>query len=262
MRYIPENRKSSGFSLVELLVISPLLILVVAVLIDFMISITGDALRSRERNTLVYSVQEALNQIDSDVRLSTDVVYSTGTLTSPLGSNNSFAGTSAFTSSSNVLVLELRATDKSPLDPTREFRYYANSPNPCSGVVGAEYNESVLYKVVYFLDGTNLTKRTLVDFGGRSVCSVGVDPNTQRIYQHNSCKAQTNLSVCYTKDTILAQNITDIEFLYYTTRSSTSAVTPAPDMDFRSVRATITGQKDVAGSSIEQTSTIRSGRMN
>lgn len=257
MRYMPSaHSKLRGFTLVEVLVISPILVIVVAVMIGFFVSLTGDALMSRERNSMVFYLQSALNDIEDDISLSTDVVHQTGILPSPQGSDSNFSGTTQFESSSDTLVLERLATTDSPLSASRQLLYFADSPSPCSSPEG---NDVVTYRVVYFLDGTNLTKRTLVDFGGRSVCGVS-DVNSDGIYQRNSCKT-TDLSLCYSRDIIVAQNISDIEFLYYQSPTSVSPSAPSTD-GLASIRTTITGQKSIAGSTIEQSLSLRAARIN
>jgi type II secretory pathway pseudopilin PulG len=261
MRFTCEDRsKNSGFTLVEMLVVSPLLVLIVAVLIGFFVTLTGDALRMRERNTFAYSIQNALHEIERDIRYSTGVVYQTGTLQPGQGSNSSFTGTSPFTTNSNTLVLELRATDKNPLDPSRKFLYYANSPNPCNGTLGPEYNETVSYQVIYFLDSGNLTKRTIVDFGGRTVCGVS-SPSHAGIFQYNSCK-NTASEWCYARDAIIATNVNSLNFQYYLTPTSTSAVTPSANVDIVSVNTSIQASKEVAGSTISHSMSLRASRIN
>lgn len=259
MRYTHATNKPrpSGFTLVELLVISPLLIILVAVLIGFFVALTGDALVSRERNTMVYGLQNALAEVENDIRFSNSIVYQTGPLPLGQGSDNNFSGESQFTSNADVLILELNATDKSPLDPSRKLLYYSNSPQPCSN---PEFNDTVKHRVIYFLDGTNLTKRSIVNFNGQTVCGVS-SPNSSGIYQRNSCKT-TNDSTCFTRDTVLAGDISDIDFKYFLTRTSQTPTTPTASTELSSVEVTIVGQKQSAGSTISQSVSLRAAKIN
>lgn len=259
MQHSHENRKA-GFTLVEVLVISPILVILVAVLIGFMVNLTGSALQARQRTALVYSIQEALSQIESDVRSATEVTANTGLIDAPQGSNSGFAGTSAFASSSTVLVLQHHATTKNPLDPSRSLLYYADSPNAC-GSTGMEYNDKVTLFTVYYKDGTNLKRRTIVDFDGRRVCNVGTNENMAGIWQKNTCNTiGTAPSGCFSRDLVVLENVNTVNFAYYL--SPSSSVSTSNFADVRTVGATLSGRVTAAGVQLDQSLSIRATRIN
>lgn len=255
------TKRHAGFTLVEVLIISPLVILVVALIVAVMVGMAGTALQTRERNNLTYDMQEGLNQIESDIRLATRVVDATGTLATGQGSNNNFTGTAAFSTSAVVLVLEQYSTSKSPLDPARTLLYYS-SPNACDSSQ-RHLNPTLQHQVIFFLDDGTLKRRTIVDFAADTVCDSGTTDtlasvNSPGIWQRNSCKT-TDTSRCFSLDTIIARNISSVNFLYY---DSSSDTTPsAPSDTTASIRTTITGAKPVAGDTITHTASLRASRI-
>lgn len=61
--------RTSGFTLVELLVIAPLVILLIGALVGVIVHLSGSALRSQARVQLQLDVLSALDQIEQDVKL-------------------------------------------------------------------------------------------------------------------------------------------------------------------------------------------------
>src|SRR5680860_246141 len=109
-RQIPRR----GFTLVEMLIVAPIIILVIGIFISAIINITGDVMSVRGVNSLSLSIQDALNRINQDVEASGGYLATNNiTLTSGQGYDN---GTSAFHNAStdaaigNMLVLNTYAT--------------------------------------------------------------------------------------------------------------------------------------------------------
>lgn len=59
-----------GFTIVELLVIAPIVILTITAFISVIVNMTGDVLASRSSNLVAYDIQDALSRIEEDVKLS------------------------------------------------------------------------------------------------------------------------------------------------------------------------------------------------
>ena len=62
--------QTGGFTLVEMLIIAPIVILVIGVFVSAIVNMTGEVLSVRGANALTYNVQNALNTIDADVKAS------------------------------------------------------------------------------------------------------------------------------------------------------------------------------------------------
>ncbi|MDO4773638.1 MAG: hypothetical protein Q4A37_00745 [Candidatus Saccharibacteria bacterium] len=70
----------TGFTLVEILVIAPVVILVLAGLVATIVFSTGSAMRSSARSQLQYEVLAALDRIEADVKLSKSLTIHNGGL--------------------------------------------------------------------------------------------------------------------------------------------------------------------------------------
>ena len=62
---------SKGFTLVEMMVIAPIVILLIGAFIAAIVGLTGEVMSSRGSNVVAYDLQDALNRIEEDVKLST-----------------------------------------------------------------------------------------------------------------------------------------------------------------------------------------------
>lgn len=247
MQYTHHNEQR-GFTIVELLIVTPMVILVVALMIGYSVSLTGDALVSRERTNTTFVAQNALNRIEQDVRLSYLLYATSGTLTSPQGSNNGFTGTSAFANPASYLVLGQYATSTSPNSRDRALIYYANRPNACGA--NQEYNESMKIMVIYYLDGTTLKRRTVLpSYVSSDICGTP--------WQRNSCKTGLSTSdQCRATDEVIAEDVSSLSFAYYNAASDTDTI-DEPTEETTTVLATMTVSKSVAGRTASSTNVIR-----
>lgn len=244
--------RERGFTLVEILVVVPIVILVVAVLIGFLVTLTGDALVSRERAEIVYSSQDALNQIEQDIRLTKSFRSSSGALPSPQGSNSNFNGTAAFTSSNNHLVMEQYATTNQPTYSNRDLVYYEGEPNPCGPQ--QQYNDTLETMVIYFVDNGDLRRRTIVEPDG-NLCGGA-------IWQKNSCKVSAySYARCDVADTILATDVSQFTIQYYT-RADLSIPPAIIDDSVMTADVTLTITKTVAGENVSHTAVMRADKLN
>lgn len=243
---MPSIRSKSGFTVVELLIVTPFVVLIVATIVGLVVSLTGDALVARERTNTVFIAQNALDRIEQDVRISNTILETSGTLPTPQGRNSSFTGTTAFATPASYLVLEQFGTTQSPYNSTRSLVYNANQPNPCGSDQARNIPMSI--KVIYYLDGTTLKRRVIVPTSG---------PFCGDVWQRNTCKTGLNTgNQCKAYDEVIAENVSSISYAYYQAPGDTSPVS-SPDATTRTVLATITVTKPVAGRTITNTSVMR-----
>lgn len=149
------NRRKApeaGFTLVELLVVIPLVILVISAMVVAVINLSGASMRSSARAHLQNEVLAALDQIEQDVRLSVD-----------------FSGMTT----DRVSIHNL-ATSANPLNVDRKlFRR-----NDCSVATGGlSVSEALLYKTDFVVSGNALRRVVSLDSGCTSapVWQKGVD---------------------------------------------------------------------------------------
>lgn len=238
MRANPSVRThEAGLTLIEMLVVAPLVILLIGVSLGYISSLTGQGLQTRQKNLLAYNTQASLDDIEVNANQATSFLSNTTGVVSPQGRNNSSTQFISNSGGANgTLIMKSAATTKSPYDPTRAL-IYTGSGSSCN-----ESNAILTYTTVYFIASGQLFKRTIL-------------PNTAACappYQQNSC-ASTSMSssICKVEDEKLADNVSDfsISYLY-----DDSAATPE---SADTVSVSLTLSKPTAGQTITYTGTVR-----
>lgn len=243
--------KTSGFTLVEMLIVGPVALLVISGFIAMMVTMVGDVMVSYGRNGLTHDIQGSLDTIEQDVRLSTQFLTTTGTMPTPQGKDGSV---SAFTSTGGDLILGEIATDKSPLDPTRKFIYY-DTPNGCADPAQQYKNRILFTTVMYTLRNGSLWRRTFVPAPGGTLCD--------QPWQVNTCApgyAATDTQ-CKTNDTEVMKNVSTFTVTYYADGSSTTPIGAASASTASTVAVQINGQQTVAGRTLTATASVRATKL-
>lgn len=251
------TRKNAGFTLIELLVIAPIAILVITGFVAVMINLVGDVLITQQRNTAAYETQDGLDQLEQDIRLSTTILDTTGSLTSPYGSNS---GTGPFTASSTLdgssdgpaLILSTYATTANPLSSSRTL-VYTNQP---TGSCASPYtsNTPLAYTIVYFVKNGSLWRRTIVPTG-TTLCNGPA-------WQKSSCQpGQT----CPTLDRQVVSNVSSVNVTYYIESYGPYGVTTKTSLTTgdnpTSARVVINTSKNVAGNAVTSSMPIYASRL-
>jgi Tfp pilus assembly protein PilE len=247
---------SSGFTLIEMLVVAPVAILAIGGFIALMVSMVGSVMITRDRNTLTYEVQDALDRIEQDTRLATQFHTTTNSLPSPQGSNDS---TAAFTNSSS-LILSSFATDKNPRDISRQLIYYANQPNPCGAT--QNLNRVFLTRTVYFIKNGSLWRRGIVPTYNNNATA---DANTVcgTSWQRNSCTLGYTVSPpCETNDEEIMKNIDTFDVTYYSSLGNTTPLSDSNANDASTIEVSIVAKKTAAGESIHASGTMIATKVN
>jgi type II secretory pathway pseudopilin PulG len=235
-----------GFTLIEVLVVAPIVILVVGTFIAAMTYLTGDALQESARVRMMNDTHAALERIENDVRLSGAFLsVNNMALTSPQGFNDA---TQNFTNvglpTGGALVLNTFVTDRNPLTAGKNMVFLANAPNACGS--GTFYqNQIMTMNTVYFVKNNTLWKRTLATNGYDTKDCAGITP-----WQRPSCSPGVSGTLCLSQDEAIL-SVSDQGSLsmltdYYTTASSTTEVAGAT-----------TGTDSARQSSLNSTNTVR-----
>lgn len=263
----------SGFTIVEMLIIAPIVLLAIGAFITAIVSMTGEVLATRSANALAYNIQDALNRIEMDVKLSTTFLAKNNIspLTFPQGYDNDMTGfTNVDSNKGDMLILNTLATTGNPLSTSSGIVYLNGKPNDCAINPSTKLgqNTPMTMNVIYFVREKTLWRRTVTP---SDYASAGC--NTP--WQQPSCSpGQTDL-FCKTQDIKLLDNVDPADFVvrYYTSSSSTTidgvASNPASPDDSRSAAmqsATTVGvsidiTKLAAGREINQSGAIRSTRL-
>ena len=261
------NNLSKGFTLVEILVIAPIVILVISGFVALIITITGDVLRTAETNKVIYNTQAALNMFEDDIRLTTQFLTTSMTPTPPQGLNNDNTAfvLSGTTPTTTYGIYKALATTKNPLDPTNELVYIKNTPYDCSDPDLYKQNTPYTVNYVYFYTFSSgeytLWRRTLLDqTSPTNLCGT--------VWQQPSCAASVVAegsypTVCKTEDTVILRNLTLISVAYYDNPSYATQITygniPSSGV---SINMGLTAGKTIAGRPFSFKATLRATKIN
>ena len=258
------HKTRNGFTLVEMLVVAPIVIIVVATVVGALIYLTGDALRESGRVKLVNDIQHALNEIETDVKMSGGfLAVNNSAIVSPQGYNDS---TGSFTNILNggTLVLNTFVTDRNPLTAGKRLVYLAGQPYAC-GSANEYRNQIMTMNTVYFVKSNTLWKRTLATSNYETKDCSGVTP-----WQRPSCTPGRTGTQCKSQDEslITVNGTLTLSIDYFTSPTSTTPRTTANTITSNSARqailnttdtvlVTITANTSAAGRGIEQRGSIR-----
>ncbi len=261
MRFSLKQIKNSirqGFTLVEMLVIAPIVIIVITGLVAAMVAMVGDALAANGRATSAYNTQDALDRIEQDVRVSMKFLGTFSFVESPQGRN---ADTTAFSSSSyGDLILTQQATTASPYSSERNLVYYANQPAVCG--TDANSNRTLKVRTIYFLKNNSLWRRVLVNNWNLNA-TADTDTVCASPWQRDTCPegstmGATPTATCNTMDEELLKNVTAFTTTYYLGDGSTTT----DPLLANSVEVRLTTAQSVSGESVNQSMTMRAQKRN
>lgn len=258
----PTKKRRLGFTLVEVLIISPIIILAIGGFVGLMVKMIGDVLVTRDQSSLSYETQTALDRIEQDAKLSTQFLVTSGTQVTPQGSDSNFTGSAAFTNTSNTLIFSTLATTKNPSDTGRGLVYYANQPNACGS--DQRYNRPMLTKTMYFIKSGSLWRRTVVpDWNTNSAATADNNTVCNAPWQRNSCSPGYNVSTrCQTNDEKVIDNITALTVKYYASPQDTTDIGASAALTASTIDVTLDSSKSTAGESIANSGTVRVTKLN
>lgn len=218
-----KRSKSAGFTLVEILVIAPIVILVIGAFVGVTLAMTGEVLTTRANDTLLYTVQDSLDRMATDIQGSNNFLSTNNvTLTSPQGSDN---GTASFVNVGGTngpeLILDSTATTANPNLLTSQPVYMQNSPNACASSA-IQQNATLHYNIVYFVSNNTLYRRIISNSNFLSAgCSVP--------WQRPTCATGTSGTLCKTNDEVLINNVSSISLQigYYASPNDSTAIAGA-----------------------------------
>lgn len=205
MRRMSTNHQA-GFTLVEVAVIAPIVILVLGGILALLIGLMSNNLASRGELETIENMNSALTTIEDDIKLASAFRTKIDTdFSDPygkgIGNAWSYKGNGA---GDRVLIMRTYATTRSPRDSLKSPVYI--NDNGCS-TDALLSNPALNANMIYFVENGNLYRRTLTDID-EDTCS----PQFQR----QSCPpgvASPN-ALCKTDDALLLTNVSrfDVEY--------------------------------------------------
>ena len=202
MPHLNQKSNRQGFTIVEMIVIVPIVILVIGIFIFAIVKMTGDVLAARSANTTAYNVQDALDRIEQDVKTSGGLLSKTNinAIQSPQGMNDNTDAFENATASGTALILNAYAMTGNNLDTNRGIVYTSGQPVQCDSNQ-INQNPPLMINIVYFVKDNTLWRRVIMPNGYNYLgCSLP--------WQQPSCRpGYTTPSFCKTQDTKLVENL-------------------------------------------------------
>ena len=271
MKFMAQYNKKHGFTLVEMMIVAPMLIILIGTIVVSMVTLTGQSFVEGGRAQLINDIQDSLDRIESDVLVSGAYLsVNNFTLTSPQGSDDvtqKFA--SASLTGDDTIILNSYFTTTNPSLSSRNLVYLPNIPYAC-GDANIAQNQVMTMNIVYFVKNSTLWRRTVATNTYASKPCAGVT-----VWQQPNCaeaKMAINTSLCKAQDEMLLAGVDPTNFTvnYYLSASDTVPApdTEDPDPDLRqaaidkttTVQVTLKSSKTFAGRDITQQGTIRATR--
>jgi len=259
------THRSSGFTIVEIGVIVPIIMVLAIVLFSVMFNYLLASNRDQVQLAQAYTQASALDRLEWDIRLSSAFLTTTDdSVTDPYGANQSgsawnFSGSDA---THRVLMLREYATANNPLSTVRSPVYQMTSTAPnCS--LPIYISGPLTYNIIYFVKDKTLYKRIVVNSSARTC---------QTQYQKLSCPSTTTLGVdarnaaCGADDEVIAQNVSGFSVDYYANQSSTTPLntyaSPSLAGSARSINVTIENSQSSYNGSVTTHSSLRTASQN
>jgi type II secretory pathway pseudopilin PulG len=235
-------QKSSGFTIVELVIAIPVILIVMVTIMGFLITLLNDFSVQRQRQSGSAASVTAVQQIESDIKLSsaflrtvdqtfyTDYYGPNSTTTSSTNKSTDWKhnGSAANTSPPYVraLILQTYATTANPLADNRSPVYIDSSPDGSAcGVTYLYANQVLRNTIIYFVrDGTLFRRVLTIPNSVTKRCG-----GANAAFQKQSCPADASskASNCVVNDTELLKNISEFSIDYYSNSISRSPITTA-----------------------------------
>lgn len=266
------NNHERGFTLVEVAVVVPMIIIIVIGILAMLILLVSNNVIQGSRSNLVNNTRAALANIEKDVDNSSTFLPSVlshtnfkdnnepglsktykayGTLkNNPTPSNNL---NTLFIQSYNQIV------DPNDSSNTKIIPAFKGTP-PCSGSATAQTTNIVPIAILYFINDGTLYRRTIIDQTNPTACG------TLLVKQACPAGISGGTPACVVQDTALLTNVSRFTVAYYLNASDPTAMaaydpTPSPTIDqAKAIFVTITSSTSANGTDISHSSFLRMTR--
>lgn len=158
----PISRVKKGFTLIELVVVAPLIILLIGGMVAVTVQATTSALRANARAVLQNDILGALDMIEQDIRLSQSI-------------SAQYAGPNT-----SRLDMDNFATNVNPMDPNRKL--IRKSDCAAVGSSGIDPRQAVTYWRYYGISGNSFVRQA--NFSGKW-CDSGQAATESAVWQRH-----------------------------------------------------------------------------
>jgi len=191
---------SKGFTLMELVIICPILMVVIAILMNFMFNQYGQLLVQNTAVNLQVQSGNILASIKPEATNASSYVTQLNA-----GQNDEFAPSGGWSAvnNSSVLIISTPALS-APFGKADSQKVYINSVG-CEPASIRPGNDTLLVNIVYFSEGTNLYRRVVSFDGNLSTCGNN--------YFKQTCPSANMTSVC-PEDKLLTNQLDEFKVSY------------------------------------------------
>lgn len=206
--------KQKGFTLIEVLVIAPVVLVTIVIALSFLFSLYGQLIQQGAKLNLQSDAQTILFGLQDDLSFATEF-----SATKDTSLTDAYAPPGGWTYNSNpkTLIVLSPATTANHRNPNR-LPVYINQLGctPSVSLETMQENPLAYNNIIYFVNGTNLYKRILSPPTTTNTCGTS--------YLKQTCPAANATATCQ-KDILLSNNLSSFSITYY---DSTNAVVTNP----------------------------------
>lgn len=241
-----KRNNQGGFTLVEVAVVAPVMILLAIAIVAILIALVGGTVRPNAESILIQQNQKSFENIESDINNSSGLL-------SALPANFTDNAASDYSSPpSGTTVLRIKTYDQiqNPNDSsgTKIIPAFKDASS-CSSSTILDSSNIVPIVVIYFVKNNTFYRRTLTDTTTPATCGTKLAKST-------GCSTCTSEDIALLKaDSIDAFNVT-----YYT--NITNDTTTTDPTVAKSAKITITSSLEAGGDTVEYTASLRAVRLN
>ncbi len=235
---------SQGFTLVELLVIGPIVMVTILVIVTFLFNQYGNLVEQNSRLNLRLEAQSILFSLQDDVWYSN--LFTSG-MNGNLSDSYAPSGGWTYNTSPQTMIISTPSLTKNRRDASRQPVYINQST--CTPPDGNGVNSPLYENVIYFVSGTNLYKRTLSAPASLPVCGTPFNKQT--------CPP-ANASQACPADKLMSDHLSTFVITYYDTDNS---IAPTPE-SAKSLKVDIGLADKAFGNNITASSSLRLRKIN
>jgi hypothetical protein len=236
--------RERGFTLVELLVIGPVMLLATITAMTFLFNQYGQIVKQDGQLRLRMEAQNLLFGFQDDLWFANQF---SSTINSNLSDPYQPAGGWNNATSPPTLIVSLTALTTNQRDPNRQPVYINEST--CTPPDGDGANSILYNNTIYFQEDTNLYKRTLTAPAGLATCGTS--------YEKQTCPEANSSPTCRA-DPVLSDHVTSFSVTYY---DVDNVVTTTPE-SAESVEVSLTLTDKAFGENVTATSSLRLRKLN
>ncbi len=267
--------KQRGFTIIEVAIVAPMLILIVLGILALLINLVTDNAVQIARNSLIGETRSAFSAIENDVASSSTFIPSSlpSNFTDGSPRPTSFTYKSDGTTTNNVSSSNLKGIflqgynqvldpDPSNTSKTRTIPAYKQNGDPTCSNINTDLGNAMPIAVMYWVEKGDLYRRTIIDKDTPTTAICGTP-----LVKQSCPEDAAQVAPCTVIDTKLMSNVTKFQIDYYLTPSSTTPMnayiaSPSPTIDqARSIQVTVEATKQAAGQSVNYSSSLRISRL-